>query len=210
MTQSYIITGTTTGIGKTVASALLVAALKARYWKPVQSGLEEETDSEYVRRVTGCPAEDILPEQYRLQFPASPHLSAEREGVEIRPETVRLPEPDHRPLIVEGAGGLLVPWTRSYFQADWFRSAGLPVIVVASTVLGTINHTLLTLEGLRSRGIPVHSVILNGPEHPDNRRVITESGQVLISGWIPPVTGPVTREVLISIFSDHFKSELFR
>ena len=162
----FVITGTDTGIGKTVFSAALAGALGLPYWKPIQSGLEEETDSEAVARLAGVP---VLPEAYRLITPASPHLAAEIDGVAIDPQTLTPPQ---GPLIVEGAGGALVPVTRTLLYADLFARWQIPVIVCARTSLGTINHSLLTVEALKSRGAPVHGIAFLGEAMPDSEAVI--------------------------------------
>src|SRR3546814_337238 len=145
----FIVTGTGTGIGKTIFSAALAQATGAPYWKPIQSGLEEESDSEVVARRAGVP---IHPEAYRLTAPASPHFAAEIDGVNIDVEMLA-PPPGN--LIVEGAGGALVPVTRTTLYADLFAKWQIPVIICARTALGTINHSLLTIEALRARGAPI-------------------------------------------------------
>ncbi|HVX77180.1 MAG TPA: dethiobiotin synthase, partial [Bradyrhizobium sp.] len=138
MTAAIVVTGTDTGIGKTVFSAALVRALDGCYWKPVQSGLEEETDSAIVHRLSGLAAERILPERYRLKTPASPHLAATLDGISIDPAQLQLPDVS-RPLVVEGAGGLLVPLTRELTYIDMFVRWRAPVVLCARTTLGTIN-----------------------------------------------------------------------
>ena len=118
----------------------------------MQAGLDEETDRETVLRLSGLPAERMLPEAYRLNTPASPHLAAEIDGVAIDPATLALPQRD-RPLVIEGAGGLLVPLTRSVSYIDVFARWSAPVVLCARTTLGTINHSLLSIEALRARDI---------------------------------------------------------
>lgn len=172
--NTVIVTGTDTEIGKTIFSAGLTQVLSATYWKPVQSGLEEATDSETVAHLSGSPT---LPEAYRLQLPASPHLSAEREGVDIDPAMLALPQVDG-PLVVEGAGGLMVPLNRACLYIDVIASWQAPVILACRTSLGTINHTLLSLEALRARGCCVLGVAFLGDEMTDTQRVITEMGNV--------------------------------
>lgn len=199
---AFIVTGTDTGIGKTVFSAALAGALGARYWKPVQSGLEEETDSALVARLGRVPAERILPEAYRLQLPASPHLSAESEGVAIDPDALVPPEGEG-PLVIEGAGGLLVPLTRSVLTIDVFARWGLPVILCARTTLGTINHTLLSIEALRRRNMPVHGIAFIGPDVPDTIRVIAGFSGVKVLGRLPVLDG-IDPERLAAAFAAHF------
>ncbi|WP_127091885.1 dethiobiotin synthase [Aquabacter cavernae] len=197
-----IVTGTDTGIGKTVFSAALAAALGAFYWKPVQSGLEEATDSETVTRVGGVPAARILPEAYRLQLPASPHLAAEAEGVEIDPD--RLVLPLHDPLVVEGAGGLMVPLTRRLLTIDLFARWGLPVVLCARTTLGTINHTLLSVEALKARGIPVKGIAFIGEEMADSQAVIAAFSGVKVLGRLPPIA-PLTPDAVAAAFGQAFE-----
>ena len=146
--MTIVVTGTDTGIGKTIFAAALAGALGGHYWKPIQSGLEEASDSATVAALSGLAPERILAEAYRLSAPRSPHLAAELDGVAIDPE--RLTPPDLDPLVVEGAGGLLVPVTRDLLYADLFARWGHPVVLVARTGLGTINHSLLSIEALRA------------------------------------------------------------
>ncbi|MFK4059176.1 dethiobiotin synthase [Brevundimonas sp. NPDC046655] len=179
--STVIVTGTDTGIGKTVFSAGLTRALGATYWKPVQSGLDEATDSETVAHLSGRP---VLPEAYRLQMPASPHLSAEAEGVAI--DLARLTPPTvEGPLVIESAGGLMVPLTRQHLFLDVIAGWKAPVILVARTSLGTINHSLLSLTALRSMGCTVAGVAFVGEEMADSRRIIAEMGGVRDLGRLP-------------------------
>jgi len=179
-----VICGTDTDVGKTVVSALVVQGLGAHYWKPVQSGLEEGGDSARVQRLLDLPPARILPEAYRLQAPVSPHWAAEREGIVIDPARLELPAVAG-PLVVETAGGLLVPLRRDWLQIDQIVRWGLPVVLVARSGLGTLNHTLLSLEALHRRGIPVLGLVLNGPPHPDNPRTLTELGEVPVLAELP-------------------------
>lgn len=206
MSRYFVATGTDTGIGKTVFSAALAGALDGYYWKPVQSGLDEETDSETVRRLSGLSAERIFPEAWRLQTPVSPHLSAEIDGVAIDPDALRLPETD-RPLVVEGAGGLLVPLTRQSTYIDVFARWGQPVILCARTGLGTINHTLLSVEALRQRRIPIAGIAFIGEERSDTQVTIAEMSGVPVLGRLP-VRDVLTPENLRRAFRDHFDLSL--
>ncbi|MFY7836791.1 MAG: dethiobiotin synthase [Novosphingobium sp.] len=180
---AFVVTGTDTGIGKTIFSAALTGALNAHYWKPVQAGLDDGADRDHVARLAGVPAEHVLPEVYRLSTPCSPHRAAELDGVVI--DLADLALPPQRPLVVEGAGGALVPVTRSTTYADVFAWWNLPTIVVARTALGTINHSLLTLEALRSRGIPVHGVAFVGEANEDSEATICAMGDVRRLGRLP-------------------------
>jgi dethiobiotin synthetase len=198
MTLRVVITGTDTGIGKTIFSAALTDALGGYYWKPIQSGLNEVTDSETVCRLGGISLERILPEAWRLKTPVSPHLSAEIDGVTISPEMLQPPSTS-LPLIIEGAGGLLVPLTRRETFADVFARWQIPVILCARTALGTINHTLLSLEAMRRRLIPILGVVLIGDEYSDTHKTIAEMGSVQILGRLPqlnPLTTGTLRQAL--------------
>ncbi len=202
MSLRFIVSGTDTGIGKTVFSAALTHALQAHYWKPVQSGLEEETDSEVVERMGGVPRTRILPEAYRLKMPASPHLSARLDNVTIEPELLLPPETDG-PLVIEGAGGLLVPLTDTLLFVDIFARWRIPLILCARTSLGTINHTLLSLEALRLRAIPVHGVVFIGDENRENQRIIADIGRVRSLGRLPRIP-EMTAEALHHAFAQQF------
>jgi dethiobiotin synthetase len=202
-----IVTGTDTGIGKTVFAAGLTRFLDGIYWKPIQAGLEGETDSAVVRRLTGLGAARVLPEAWVLNTPASPHLAAERDGVTIDPDALVLPAVD-RPLIIEGAGGLLVPVTRKVLQIDVFARWGAPVVLCARTGLGTLNHTLLSLEALRRRGLTVLGVALIGDKHPDNERTLAEFGEVPLLGRLPRLD-PLTAETLEAAFRAVFRRRAF-
>lgn len=208
MTRRYVVTGTDTGIGKTVFAAALTGALEACYWKPVQSGLEEETDSETVRRLAGIASGRILPEAYRLNTPASPHLAARLDGVVIAPDRLRIPETD-RPLVIEGAGGLLVPLTDESLFIDVFARWQIPVILCARTGLGTINHTLLSLEAMRRRSIDVFGVAFIGSEEPVTQETIERIGQVRSLGRLP-VLDPLSPDSLRRAFHQNFDLRAFR
>lgn len=195
--SAIIVTGTDTGIGKTIFSAGLVQALGATYWKPVQSGLEEETDSQIVSRLSGRPA---LKEGYIFDLPASPHLSAEAEGAEIDPDTLTLPDTDG-PLVAEGAGGLMVPLNRKALYLDLFASWGAPVILCARTQLGTINHTLLSLQALKIAGCDIVGVAFIGDPEPEVEQTIVDFGGVSRLGRLPMLED-LTSETLQSAFAD--------
>jgi dethiobiotin synthetase len=203
MTRRFVVTGTDTGIGKTVFSAALAGALGLPYWKPIQSGLEEESDSETVARLAGVP---LLPEAYRLKTPASPHLAAEIDGVTIDPEKLTPPEGD---LLIEGAGGALVPVTRTLLYADLFARWQIPVIVCARTGLGTINHSLLTIEALTSRGVPIHGLAFLGDRQEDSEAIIADLGGVRRLGRLP-IVAPLTPENLAAAFASNFELADFR
>lgn len=180
----FVITGTNTDIGKTVFAAALTQALDGCYWKPVQAGLDGGTDAQRVAALTGLAPDRILPEVWRLQTPASPHHAADLDGVRIDAEALTLP-PCGRPLVIEGAGGTLVPLNDEVLFADVFARWGLPTIVCASTALGTINHSLLTLEALRSRGVPVLGIAFIGDANDSSEAAIVRFGQVRRLGRLP-------------------------
>jgi dethiobiotin synthetase len=207
MSMRLVITGTDTGIGKTVFSAALTDALGACYWKPIQSGLDGETDSQIVLRLGRVPAQRILPEAWRLKTPVSPHLSAEIDAVRLDPDSLEPPDTT-APLIIEGAGGLLVPLTRHQTFADVFARWRIPVVLCARTGLGTINHTLLSLEALRRRLIPVLGVAFIGDAYPDTQRSIEEMGDVRVLGRLPRLE-PLSPDNLRREFREHFNLSSF-
>ncbi|BAB54502.1 dithiobiotin synthetase (plasmid) [Mesorhizobium loti] len=203
MTKRVVVAGTDTGIGKTVFSAGLAGLLDGFYWKPVQSGLDEETDSEVVARLSGLPAGRVLPEAYRLQSPLSPHRSAEIDGVAIKAADLSFPLLP-TPLVIEGAGGLMVPLNRKTRFIDIFAEWQLPVILCARTTLGTINHTLLSIEALRARSIPLAGIAFIGDEMVDTQRTIVEMGGVPQLGRLPyldPLTDKTLRAAMIAGFA---------
>ncbi|MDD3797554.1 MAG: dethiobiotin synthase [Novosphingobium sp.] len=181
--MGFAVTGTDTDVGKTVFAAGLAGYLDAWYWKPVQAGTEDGTDALRVAALSGLPPERILPEAYRLTTPCSPHRAAEIDGVRIEEAALALPE--QRPLVVEGAGGALVPLRHDLLVADQIASWGLPAIVVARTTLGTINHSLMTVEVLRARGVTVHGVAFVGDANEDSEATICRIGRVRRLGRLP-------------------------
>lgn len=201
-TRCLVVAGTDTDVGKTVLAAALVAALDGCYWKPVQCGLDGETDSQIVRRLAGVDAARILPEAYRLATPASPHIAAPRDGVEIDLDLLALPASD-RLLIVEPAGGLMVPLNRHALQIDLIARWGAPVVLCASTRLGTINHSLLSIEALKRRGIPIAGIAFVGAEQPEVERAIVEFGGVRRLGRLP-LLDPLDRASLRAAFERGF------
>lgn len=189
--ERFFITGTDTGVGKTVVAAALVRALSGAYFKPVQSGLDTVTDTETVKALTGLPDSHFFPETYRLNAPLSPHLSARLDNVSIDIEDIVLP--DHSPfphLIVEGAGGVMAPLNDTRFILDLMVGLDIPVLLVARSGLGTLNHTLLSLTMMRQHGLDVFGVVMNGPLNPGNREAIEHFGKVSVIAEIPPVEMP--------------------
>lgn len=190
------VTGTDTGVGKTIACAWAMLHSDARYWKPVQAGLDE-TDEAVIRGLTDADDDRIVPTVYALPEPLSPHEAARRAGIAIDMDAFMLPD-DGRPLVVEGAGGLMVPLNETALIIDLIAKLALPAILVCRTTLGTINHSLLSLEVLRARGIDITGVVLSGPDVSHNRTAIESYGKVRILGHIPPLD-PLTRKALAGI-----------
>ncbi|EJF09252.1 dethiobiotin synthase [Pontibacter sp. BAB1700] len=162
--KRYFVTGIGTDVGKTVAAAILTEALQADYWKPVQAGGLDFTDTDTVKSLISNEKSVFHPEAYRLKMAASPHKAAAAEGIEIDVHGLELPETQNN-LIVEGAGGLMVPLNKRYLVLDLVQQLGLEVILVSRNYLGSINHTLLTAEVLRYRKVPVAGIIFNGEEN---------------------------------------------
>jgi dethiobiotin synthetase len=208
-TNGFFVTGTDTGVGKTVLSALLVAALDAVYWKPVQTGVFEGTDRESVRAWAEIPEERLVPEVYRFDPPVSPHLAAREAGVRIALDSIKF-SPAHRgrKWIVEGAGGVMVPLNEHDLMLELMRHLGLPIVVAARTTLGTINHTLLTLAALRSAHLDIRGVVLIGEENIENRKAIEHYGKVRVIGHIP-VLERIHRAVLLEVFASRFDLSAF-
>lgn len=231
----FVITSTGTDVGKTVFAAGLCGLIGADYWKPVQSGLagnvangaltgdapgvhspytgcaptthggvaQPGTDRAEVERLSGVRTH---PEAVLLREPLSPHRAAELQGVVLDPDAWTMPET--RDLVIEGAGGALVPVTRQVLHADLFARWQVPVIVVCATGLGTISHSLTALESLRARGVPVHGVAFVGPANDDNMATIGDLGRVRVLGRLPLVAD-LDRDSLAAAMAAHFRAEDF-
>lgn len=204
--RTLVVTGTDTDVGKTVFAAGLAGALGAHYWKPVQAGTVPTTDRDSVADLSGLPAGHIYPEAYRLNMPASPHLAARDKGVTIELERLALPVGEG-PLVVEGAGGVLVPLSETLQMADLFAHWGAPVILCARTGLGTINHSLLSIEALRVRGVPIAGIAFIGERHEENERIVPLLGKVPTLGRLPHLE-TLTRETLRQAFAAHIDLSL--
>jgi dethiobiotin synthetase len=193
-----VVTGTDTGIGKTVLAGAIAQATGVAYWKPIQAGLDEATDSEQVAAL----GVRTLPEAYCLTTPCSPHWAAEIDGVALEDGALELPagEPD---LVIEGAGGVLVPIRDDLLFADLFARWGLPVVLAARTALGTINHTLLSIEALRARGVQILGVAFVGEAIENTEATIARIGGVRRLGRLP-ILPEVTSDALRAAFADHF------
>lgn len=205
--MKIFVTGTDTNVGKTVFAAMLAGALGASYWKPVQSGDLDLSDSRRVQSLSGLPAQKILAEAYRLRTPCSPHLAARLDNIEIAVDELSLPDAD--PLVVEGAGGLLVPLRSDRLFADLLARWQLPTVLVARTSLGTINHSLLSIHALRSWGIPILGIAFVGEQASDSEEIICTHSGVRRLGRLPLVD-PLETAALRSAFAANFRIEDFR
>lgn len=186
--KGIFVTGTDTNIGKTIVSAVLICGLRETksvcYWKPIQTGIEEDNDTETVRKLINCSDDEIYDKGFRLEKPLSPHLSARLANVEISVEKTLdfLPKRiDDKFWIVEGAGGILVPLN----EIDLIKALKLPVIIVSRTGLRTINHTLLTIESLKNHNLEIFGVIMNGELNLENKKAIEHYGKVFVLAEMP-------------------------
>ena len=201
--RGLFVTGTDTGVGKTVVSAALMIRLRpaapVRYWKPIQTGIEQDDDTATVTWLARCAAAELLTSGVRLRHPVSPHLAARLSGT-----TINLPPLEDTfndasrsaRLIVEGAGGVLVPVNDLQFVSDLMARLDLPTVIVARSTLGTINHTLLTIEALRHRSLGIAGVVMVGPPSADNRHAIERYGGVRVLGEMPLFEETLSPEVL--------------
>jgi len=209
MGLDLFVTGTDTGVGKTLVSALLCAALDGVYWKPIQTGASEDIDRRTVMELAELDAERTIPECYVFNPPVSPHLAAEWAGAMIDLSTVHRPEAElSGPLIVEGAGGVMVPVNDREFMLDLMCRLALPVVVVARSALGTINHSLLTLGALERAGLTVKGVIVVGTPNRDNERAIEHYGCAPILGRVP-LLEVINRAALLEVFNRDFDTDKF-
>ncbi len=209
MSPRIVVAGTDTEIGKTVFCAGLAALLGADYWKPIQAGLEGETDSQLVARLGGLSVDRILPERYSLKTPASPHQAAAIDGVRIAIDSLDVPDTGGRPLVIEGSGGLLVPLDDTTLYIDVFARWRLPVVLCARTALGTINHSLLSIEALRHRNLDIIGIAFIGDGIPESERVICEIGRVRRLGRLPRLS-PLTPSALCTAFEASFNPSDFK
>lgn len=206
MKQTIIVTGTDTDVGKTVFAAALTRALGAFYWKPVQAGDDDGGDKDRVAAL-GVPKQRILPEAYRLKTPCSPHRAARIDGIAIDLAQLVLPG-GGGPLVVEGAGGALVPVTDDVLYADIFAQWGAPAVIVAATRLGTINHSLLTIEALRARKVSILGVAFVGEPEPDSEATVCAIGKVARLGRLPRLAS-LTPQSLGDAFAANFETGQF-
>jgi dethiobiotin synthetase len=210
MPERFFITGTDTNVGKTVVSALLCAALDAIYWKPIQTGTIDDWDRITVMKLAQLPKERTIPEAYAFAPPVSPHLAARQAGVRIDLRKIQMPRISAQEnLVAEGAGGALVPLNNKELMTDLMRRLKLPVVLVARTALGTINHTLLSLAALRSARLKVHGVIMVGKPNLENRKAIEHYGNVQVLGVVPPLK-KLNRAALLSVFAKNLDRKAFQ
>ena len=182
--KPLFVTGIGTGIGKTIVSAVLVEKLKADYWKPIQSGDLDKSDSLSVQSLISNTVTKIHPESYRLSQPFSPHKSAAIDGITIDPYTISLPETNNA-LIVEGAGGLMVPLNSEFLIIDLIKKLNIEVVLVSQNYLGSINHTLLSIYALKHCDIPIRGIIFNGNEDISSKDFILKNSGLQLLGNIP-------------------------
>ena len=208
MKESLFVTGTDTNVGKTLLSALLVAALEAIYWKPIQTGATEQTDRQTVIKLAEITEAQTIPESYCFDPPVSPHLAAESSGVKIDLARIRVPVKVDKPVIAEGAGGILVPINDSELMLDLARHLGFPVLIAARAALGTINHTLLTVRALRCAKMGIKGVVMIGNRKKDNERSVEHFGAVPVVGWIPWLDR-IGRQTLLQVFRSNFDPKYF-
>lgn len=206
MSKTIFVTGISTDVGKTVAAAVLTEALTADYWKPVQAGELHDTDTDKVRKWVNNRKSFFHPSAYELKTPMSPHAAAQLEQIEINFADIGRPSTSNT-LIIEGAGGLLVPLNSSELVIDLIDPAD-EVVVVSKHYLGSINHTLLSLEALRRRNLKILGIIFNGAEHPSTESIIAKLGQVNILGRIDEE--PYIDNYVISEYADALRPEILK
>lgn len=201
--KQLFVTGIGTDVGKTLVAAIFTEALQADYWKPVQAGLTPTTDTATVRALVTNPVSRFHPEAYRLQLPASPHAAAAAANIRIQPERFHLPQTNNH-LIVEGAGGLFVPLAPGFLLVDLLAQLQLATVVVSRHYLGSINHTLLTLEALQRRGLPIRGLVFNGEATPATEEFIVQHSGVPV---LPPLRPePVVDAAMVSRYAADFRA----
>lgn len=208
--KDLFVTGTGTEVGKTVLAALLTSVLDTKYWKPIQTGVMKgtlESDSLAVRRMAELDPERVIPEAYVFDPPVSPHLAAERSKVQIKLAEIQKPKMEGR-LVIEGAGGILVPVNDHDLMIDLARHLDCELIIATQTSLGTINHTLLSVNAIREYGLPLLGVVMIGKQNLDNRAAIERYGEVPVLGWIPWLE-TINRNSLMQVFENQFERSFF-
>jgi dethiobiotin synthetase len=211
MKNAVFITGIGTDIGKTVASSVITKALKADYWKPIQAGNLEDSDCNTVRRLVDCQQSVFHPEKYKLTQPLSPHAAAKIDNVQINIKDITIPRTDNF-LVIEGAGGLMVPINSNQTVADLIKFLNTSAIVVSKNYLGSINHTLLTIEALKTRNIPIIGILFNGQHTPESENIICSISNIKSLGRIDH-TDCVTSQFIeqqANLLKDTLTNELIR
>lgn len=205
--DAFFVTGTGTDVGKTVVSGILLSGLEAKYWKPIQSG--EPTDTNFLREITELPNETFFTERHKFSQPVSPHLASSLSGTKIHLSDFKLPEHSESHLIVEGAGGLLVPINEKDLMIDLIEHLNLPVLLVALSGLGTINHTLLSINALNARKIPILGVVMNGDANQSNREAIENFGRVPVIAQCERIP-ELNKTGLMQAFREYFSPRTCR
>lgn len=182
--KRFVIAGIGTGIGKTLISSIIVEALEADYWKPIQAGDLEKSDTLTVKQLISNPVSVLHPERYRLTLPMSPHAAAKLDGVEIKLSDLSLPETNNN-LIVELAGGIMVPINTTELNLDLLKQWNLPIILVSLNYLGSINHSLLTLDVLKNNNLTLAGIVFNGDRNEASENFILNYSKVNYLGHIP-------------------------
>lgn len=206
ITMKLFITGIGTDVGKTITSAIITEALQADYWKPIQAGDVETSDSHKIKQYIFNTKSELFPNSYLLNTPASPHLAAEIDGVVIKLEKIQEPVTQNH-LVIEGAGGLFVPLNDTDTIADLIKS-DYKVIVVSRHYLGSINHTLLTVEALKQRNIAVAGIVFNGNELASTEDIILKKTGLAMIGRIEDE--PYFDQNVISYYADIFRENLLK
>jgi len=182
--RKLFVTGIGTDVGKTIVSAILVEALKADYWKPIQAGYDNGTDTQLVKQLISNNTSTLFQETYLLKTPASPHIAAANDGVEIELNKLVIPKSVNNNLIIEGAGGLLVPLNANDYVVDLIKHFNCEVVLVSRNYLGSINHTLLSMEALKSRGCKIAGIIFNGERNKSTEEIILKKHSFPFVGYI--------------------------
>ena len=185
--EKFFVVGTDTGVGKTVISTMLLHLLNGTYWKPIQSGTQPETDTQFVKANSCLSDTHLLKEAYVFSHPLTASQAARLEGKEIDIEALKIPPHAAKPLIIEGMGGVMSPLKDDYLFIDLIKKWDLPVVIVARSTLGTINHTLLTVKALESYGIRMIGIILNGPKNSLNKESIEKLTSVPVIAEMTPI-----------------------
>ena len=204
MNNSYFITGIGTDVGKTIAAAIITESLKADYWKPIQAGDLDKSDSKKAQKLISNEESFFYPESFKLKTPMSPHAAAEIDGVELSSKKIKRPKTS-KDLVIEGAGGLLVPLNSKETILDLIQPKD-KIIIVSRHYLGSINHTLLTIEVLKNRGFSIAGIIFNGDENESTEQVILEMTGVNFIGRIE--NEPYFDRNVIKEYADIFREKL--